>query len=339
MPGAWKQITIPQVTTNYLRSVREPEPDEDSTLPIILRSTSNTGTGLRFEYNDDNARDARDHIDLLWTATKTRGTGQDEPNGYVIDRSPDDGATWEALRRADTPNDLGTADTFTDNQDVTPGHKYTYRVFPVFIESGPDAYGIPALIEANSRGADLPGAARSVRAVGDGQNACLVTWRAPSDDGGHPVRGYLIQMAPDEDGSPGTFVTIDVVDGTPPFTVMGEDATEFKYTGATTQVATEDLLSAGSVRWFRVIPVTDENDGVRLPAALSWTRPVQRICRGTVAQRTSSDLPLMEDDADGLIRTNARRTAWAMLRTTRSCGAPDARGPDRRGGVRHQLAG
>ena len=236
-------------------------PADTSTLPIILLSVSdNAAPGLRFEYNDG---DPRDHIDLLWNRNDNAREEQDEPNGYVIDRSPDGGATWEALRRADSPTELGTADTFTDNQDVTPGHQYTYRVFPVFIE-GTDAYGVPALVNANSRGANLPTAARSVRAVGDGQNACLVTWAPPADDGGHSVRGYLIQIADDDDGDPDTWTTIDVVDGTPPFTVMGGATTEFKFTGTDTQVegADVDELSAGSVRWFRVIPITDENDGV-----------------------------------------------------------------------------
>ena len=264
VPGAWREIDIPQVTTNYLRSAAAEVPNDDSTLPIILLSIENTGMGLRFEYNDD---DPRDHIDLLWTRDANAREGDDGPegpHGYVIDRSPDGGATWEALRRADSPTELGTAATFTDNQDVTPGHQYRYRVFPVFIEDGPDAYGLPALVEANSRGADLPTAARSVRAIGDGQNACLVTWAPPADEGGHPVRGYLIQIADDDDGEPGVWETIDIDGGTPPFTVMGGAMTEFKYTGTEEQVGDtdEDELSAGSVRWFRVIPITDENDGV-----------------------------------------------------------------------------
>ena len=271
VPGDWDEITIAQVTPNYLRNgTGTAVPDADSTLPIILQSTGNTGMGLRFEYNDDSARDARDHIDLLWTRNASASTreGADEPNGYVIDRSADEGATWETLDRADTPNDLGTADTFTDSSgrdhEVVPGHQYMYRVFPVFIESGSDAYGVPAVIDANSRGADLPGAARSVSAVGDGQDACLVTWTAPADDGGHSVRGYLIQIASDDNGSPDEWSTIDVVDGTPPFTVMGGDMTEFKFTGTAAQVVANDVdeLSAGAVRWFRVIPITNENDGV-----------------------------------------------------------------------------
>ena len=267
VPGAWEDITIPQVTTNYLRSDATGVPDDDSTLPIILLSTNNTESGLRFEYNDDSARDARDHIDLLWDRNANARSGQNEPNGYVIDRSPDDGATWETLVRADSPTELGTADTFTDgpsgDHKVAPGHQYTYRVFPVFIESGPNAYGVPALIDANSRGADLPTAARSVSADADGQNACVVTWRAPADDGGHPVRGYLIQIADDDNGEPDPWATINLVDDTPPLTVMGGAMTEFKYTGTEAQLGDGNAatLNAGSVRWFRVIPITNENDG------------------------------------------------------------------------------
>ena len=267
--GAWEEITIPQVTTNYLRNGvnHTTVPDDTSTLPIILLSaTDNAEPNLRFEYNDD---DPRDHIDLLWTRNANAREDEDGPHGphgYVIDRSPDDGDTWETLLRADKPTELGTADTFTDgpsgDHDVVPGHQYTYRVFPAFIEDGPYAYGVPALIDANSQGAALPTAARSVSADADGQNACLVTWAPPADDGGHPVRGYLIEMAPDDDGNPGAWTTINVVDGTRPLTVMGGTMTEFKYTGTAAQVGTADELSAGSVRWFRVIPITDENDGV-----------------------------------------------------------------------------
>ena len=298
--GDWRQITILQVTHNHFRNADEP--DDTSTLPIILRSAAdNAAPNLRFEYNDDSARDARDHINLFWTRNENARDDQDGPNGYVIDRSADGGVTWQSLDRADTPTELGTADTFTDSHKVVPGHKYTYRVFPVFIE-GTDAYGIPALIHANSRGADLPGAARSVDADGDGQNACLVTWTAPADPGGQPVRGYLIQIAPDEDGSPGAWATINIVDGTPPFTVMGGDTTEFKYTGTAAQVSTVgagadvDTLTAGSVRWFRVIPVTNENDGDRATggAALDEQGGANEPVNPTDAASVG-DLPLEDD--------------------------------------------
>ena len=302
--GAWEEIRIPQVTTKYLRSAADGVPDAASTLPIILLSTDNTGSGLRFEYNDD---DPRDHIDLLWTRDANAREGEDGPNGphgYVIDRSADEGATWQSLARADTPNDLGTADTFTDSpggdHKVVPGNQYTYRVFPVFIEEGPDAYGVPALIDANSRGADLPTAARSVDADGDGQNACVVTWRAPADSGGHPVRGYLIQMASDDDGEPGAWEPINIDVGIPPFTVMGGAMTEFKYTGTVAQLGSgkADELSAGAVRWFRVIPVTNENDGNQATGgAVLDEEGDPNDPRNSRDEDLVSDLPL-DDDAE-----------------------------------------
>ncbi len=295
VPGGWREITIPQVTANYFRNAAVP--DNTSTLPIIaLSATDNAAPGLRFEYNDDNPRD---HIDLLWTRNTNARSGQNEPNGYVIDRSPDGGATWEGLRRADTPTELGTGITFTDSpsgdHEVDPGHQYQYRVFPVFIESGPNAFGIPGLVNANSQGADLPGAAQSVRAEADGQTACVVKWAPPADDGGHDVRGYLIQMAPDDDGNPGTFVTIALhedIAPTPPLTVVGKNTVEFKYTGSATQLATPATLSAGSVRWYRVIPITDENDGVDTTGGA-----VLNEQGGTNAPRNSrgTTVPLQDD--------------------------------------------
>ena len=158
---------------------------------------------MRFIHNED---DPRDHIDLLWKRDENANTEQDKPNGYVIDRSSDGGHTWQVLTRADRPNDLGIADTFTDSpggdHKVVPGAKYRYRVFPVFIQNGPDAYGVPAFIDASSRGADHPSHVRSLDVDADGQHAFDLSWRAPADNGGHEIKGYLIQVADDDDGDP-----------------------------------------------------------------------------------------------------------------------------------------
>ena len=130
-------------------------------------------------------------------------TPTNQPNGYVIDRSADDGDTWHRLAEADSPRDLGATDTFTDSHEVVPGATYRYRVFPVFINTGPDAYGVPALVNAASRGADRPTAVRNLRVTADGQHALDLEWDQPSDDGGHDVDGYLIQVTDDDgDGDP-----------------------------------------------------------------------------------------------------------------------------------------
>ena len=272
--GAWANITIPVVDTNYYLATTLAE----STLPIITKAADN-GThtdreadeGLRFLHNED---DPRDHIDLLWMQDTNANTEQDKPNGYVIDRSSDGGNTWQVLSRADRPNDLGRADTFTDSPSgdhkLVPGAKYRYRVFPVFIQNGPDAYGVPAFIDASSRGADHPSHVRSLRVEADGQHAFDLSWRAPADDGGHEIRGYLIQVTDDDDGDPDDAGWEDIAPSaasglTAPLTV-GKGALMYKYRPTTTtgsppdEVTTLDL-NPGTTKWFRVIAITNENDG------------------------------------------------------------------------------
>ena len=133
-----------------------------STLPIILKadfngedSDSNDANNffLRFTRNDD---DPIRRIDLQWTRNGSASEDKQFPNGYLIDRSDNEGETWETLFRATSPRDLGTAQTYIDSRKIVPGKKYTYRVFPVFIEPGPDAIGLPAEIIASSQAADLP---------------------------------------------------------------------------------------------------------------------------------------------------------------------------------------
>ena len=124
--GAWAPITIPVVDANYYLNTTVVD-IAMSTLPIITKADQNgdhedpeTDDGLRFIHNED---DPRDHIDLLWMRDVNMNAEQNKPNGYVIDRSSDGGGTWQVLTRADRPNDLGIADTFTDSHKVVPRRK------------------------------------------------------------------------------------------------------------------------------------------------------------------------------------------------------------------------
>ena len=273
-----------------------------------MRSTDNAGTGLKFEHNTSNPRD---RINLLWDRdANARPVAEgNKPNGYVIDRSDDNGVTWHSLDRADTPLDLGTADTFTDSprgtHKVVPGAKYTYRVFPVFIVTGPDTYGVPAIINASSRGADRPTGVRNLRVVADGQHAFDLSWQAPADDGGHEVKGYLIQVAPDADGEPGEWTDAPVEEGSAdPLTTKVEknedgtvkdDGTTYKYNPMEgTAPNLTPVLSPGATRWFRVIPITNENDGDQT------TGGTIVIVSGTGAGTDNTANTIDPDDLDGV---------------------------------------
>ena len=69
-----------------------------------------------------------------------------------------------------------------------------------------------------------------------------------------------------------------------------------------------------------MIPITDENDGVATTggAVLDEARRGQPH-RGTVAARW---FPTDDDTCNGLTRPNARRKAWAMLRTDKVTADP-----------------
>ena len=279
--GAWAYINIslPLDGNDHISTTIA-----ESTLPIITKAATN-GTptdltaveGLRFTRNP---HDAKRRIDLRWMRDVNANTveSRQRPTGYVIDRSDDGGVTWQAMHRATQPADLGTATTYTDSADVAPGTRYTYRVFPVYITSGiahQDDFGLPGQIHASSEEADVPARVENLRTSSDGQTAIKLEWDPlpASKNGGHPVLGYLVQHAATDvdnnkllSNAPGWANFGTNADGTADndddYITVGADTTEFTYRpddGATPPVPT---LSAGNVRWFRVIAITAENDGL-----------------------------------------------------------------------------
>ena len=255
----------------------------DSTLPIISKEAGN-GThddadeveGLRFERHPT---DPKNQIVLRWMRDVNSNSveAKQRPNGYVVDRSDDGGMTWQPMARATSPNDLGTDTVYRDRHMITPGQRYTYRVFPVVITSGnfQDDFGLPGQIAASSEQADIPDAITGVKVDADGQRALKVSWNLLPDSkaGGHLVMGYLVQVANDvdndllldedatweEDLNIQDDVDTDNVDEGRPYTA-GKDVNMYTYR-PTTDADGDPTLTPGSVRWFRVIAITAENDG------------------------------------------------------------------------------
>ena len=90
---------------------------------------------------------------------------------------------WKSLFRADEnyARNLASDIRYTDARDVTPGMRYTYRVFPTFIAGGYE-YGVPAMIDASSEQADLPARVQGlmVEATEDAPSSSLtLTWDPP----------------------------------------------------------------------------------------------------------------------------------------------------------------
>ena len=299
--GAWARITIRKPLDDgfYLDNadhVVDRGADEiTTTLPIILKAMGNgehtaptTAANLRFTRHPT---DPKNRIDLRWQRnTNANDTASHEvPTGYVIDRSSDQAVTWERLARADQPTDLGQSTSYTDSDEITPGKKYTYRVFPVVLLRGPDAYGLPAQIDASSEQADVPAKVTGLRVDADGQTKLKLTWNAVTNTSGHDLKGYLVQVANDDnndgdlaDDAMWTSLEANTGgdgptdDSDDPITV-GKDALTYTYDGSRKQTDQDgpmgqgdqvtydgipDPLTAGSERWFRVIAITNENDGI-----------------------------------------------------------------------------
>ena len=252
--------------------------------------------GLRFTRNPN---DPRNRIDLRWRQdanANTVGTDnpattvrtQTAPNGYVIDRAiyAEDGTTtpvgWKSLFRADEnyARNLASDIRYTDARDVKPGMRYTYRVFPTFIADGYE-YGVPAMIDASSEQADLPDRVQGLMVAptedDDGNqftSSLTLTWNAVTNNGGHEIKGYLVQVSRDTDKNLQLNTALDwdnlEVDADPNMPAVADnpdsitvDADTFEYDYAPEDTETPEL-TPGSVRWFRVIAITDENDGVFL---------------------------------------------------------------------------
>ena len=122
--GIVERVRVPQAT--------EERHDADQ-LPRIADTdyTSDPQTGLRFRHNGVNPTI---WLDLVWTGDSPDDTNNtDTPTGYVIDYTDadaiDEHTMWKSLPNARRPSDLGATTQYT-HKGVTPGKKYTYRVFP-----------------------------------------------------------------------------------------------------------------------------------------------------------------------------------------------------------------
>ena len=269
--GTVYRFRVPQTTAeNY----------EAQDLPSIPATVYTDGSeaGLRFRHNEVNPTI---WLDLVWTADTVNGN---PPTGFVIDYT--DAATvnqhtmWKSLPNARRPSDLGATTQYT-HKGVTPGKQYIYRVFPEFgshnVARYDYRYGLPAMEEAASREAALPNPVQGLMVVpdtDDPQTALKLTWSMlPDDPKGHPVQGYLVQVAndTDNDGTLNTevagfdWLTLAIQDDTAttevneakPWTV-DKDTLTYTYDGS--DLATPDTLAGGYVRWFHVIAITAEND-------------------------------------------------------------------------------
>ena len=129
-------------------------------------------------------------IDLSWNAP--RYTGGVSILGYRVEASDDGGATWNIIRR----NTNATTTTFSD-VNLRPATTRHYRVAAINLAGlGPYSNTARATTDAT-----VPAVPRRLNAEAAGTSAIVLSWQAPSDDGGARITGYRIEVSADGGGS------------------------------------------------------------------------------------------------------------------------------------------
>ena len=126
-------------------------------------------------------------IELRWKSPDY--TGGSDVIGYRIEASDDDRVSWQMLVR--NSNHPGT--TFA-HEDLPPGTTWHYRVYAIN-EEGVSRASRQASATTE---AAVPGAPADVTATSPDPETVVLTWTAPRETGGAPIKGYRIEYSEDD---------------------------------------------------------------------------------------------------------------------------------------------
>ena len=199
--------------------------------------------------------------------------------GYKVQVSGD-GSSWSDLAT------LGASQTSYDHTGLTPGTMNYYRVQAM------NSIGDSAWSQTRSaRVAAVAPGAPSLIASPDGQNAIMLSWSAPADDGGAAITGYTLQVS--NDGTTGWSTR----------TSPGASATEYSHTG----------LQPGTTRYYRISARNSAGSGdwsATQSATTAGARPPADDAPGNNAPATLTGTSVAATDAP--FRTATINLAWTV---------------------------
>ncbi len=130
--------------------------------------------------------DGRTQIDLAWEKPVENGA---PITSYTVEVSDSRNGPWAA---PDPAPQLGRSDTSWSHTGLTGGTRKYYRMKATNSQGDSDWSEV---IDATTRAPGKAGPPVNVRAAPDGDSAIDVSWDAPGDDGGSPIRYYEVQWS------------------------------------------------------------------------------------------------------------------------------------------------
>ena len=289
--------------------------------PLVGADEASTITGGVVATNQDD--DGADPEDNDGTPGEFRLFGMhqtSDANGYRVDISTDNGATWVTHEEASRPiNEYDVR-----GAGIDPGKRYRVRLF-----SKAGGYGLASEVVQDYAGhSKAPGNVQSLTATKDGAGAIDMSWNHPTSDGGAKIDTYCIVATPDGAGDAPSrdTVIVDDVASTPtleaictrfgepkksPISLESEKEQVFQVAGTTTSVSFKDVLA--ETQWFfRVYGLngptgtTGENGS---PDTASAARNIEiGLAAGSERNDATTDSAVVADAPPYLTAQDARDT-------------------------------
>ena len=161
--------------TGSTNAARDISITSNSTITAVYKTVPQPPTGLTATAISSS------QINLSWTAPGNNGGSA--ITGYMIERSPDGGATWSTVQSntgSTTYSDTGLAHSTT----------YTYRVSAMNSVGTSQPSDITSATTLNT----VPTPPIGLKATAQALQIDL-SWNAPSDNGGTPITGYMIERS------------------------------------------------------------------------------------------------------------------------------------------------
>ncbi|MDE2806561.1 MAG: fibronectin type III domain-containing protein [Gemmatimonadota bacterium] len=181
-------------------------------------------------------------INLSWAVP--RNTGGAPILGYRVEASRDGGESWRII----TANTGSTGRAYI-HRNLRPGATWSYRVSAI----NSAGIGAPSGVARATTHAVPPGAPTGLRATPGGfggREQIVLTWSAPSSDGGSPVTGYRVEVSTRRSG---------------PWTILARN------TGTTGTTYTHTGLAPGTTRYYRVAAINPRGTGAYSSVATGAT--------------------------------------------------------------------